>query len=218
MFTILLGKHSISHQFPSAILEGSHNTTNTSLHRAGATTLRRAAVKTILSNGYLDIIKGNEGEIRTVYGIDGHGTIQQRGVDSSSELDVSQKAELVRKLAAREKDVVVMTGETDYLSDGQHTFRIDNGHVYLEMVTGTGCVLGTTISAFVAAFPQDKLAATVAALLHFEIAAERAAERKDVQGPGTFVPAFLDELFKIRKETGESKLGWLKSAKLTRLS
>ncbi|KAK3340531.1 Hydroxyethylthiazole kinase family-domain-containing protein [Neurospora tetraspora] len=181
---------------------------------AGATTLRRATVKTILSHGYLDVIKGNEGEIRTVYGIDGHDTVQQRGVDSSSELDVSQKAELVRNLALREKNVVVMTGEADYISDGQHTFRIDNGHVYLEMVTGTGCVLGTVISAFVTAYPNDKLVATVAALMHFEIAAERAAERRDVQGPGTFVPAFLDELFKIRRETGEGKLGWLKSAKL----
>ncbi|KAL0473417.1 Hydroxyethylthiazole kinase family domain-containing protein [Neurospora intermedia] len=185
---------------------------------AGATTLRRSAVKTILSHGYLDIIKGNEGEIRTVYGIYERETFQQRGVDSSAELEVSQKAELVRQLALREKNVVVMTGEIDYLSDGQHTFRIDNGHAYLEMVTGTGCVLGTTISAFVAAYPNDKLAATVVALLHFEIAAERAAERRDVQGPGTFVPAFLDELFKIRRETGQGRMGWLKSAKLTRLS
>ena len=40
--------------------------------------------------------------------------------------------------------------------------------------------------------------ATLAGVLMFEIAAERAAVREDVKGPGTFVPALLDELYLIR--------------------
>ncbi|KAK0621378.1 Hydroxyethylthiazole kinase family-domain-containing protein [Bombardia bombarda] len=179
---------------------------------AGATAVRRAAVKTIMSNGYLDVIKGNEGEINTVFGDDG---TQQRGVDSSNALDATQKAKLALKLAYREKNVVVMTGQTDFVSDHERTFTIQNGHQYLSMVTGTGCVLGTAISAAVAVYPDDKLAATIAAMLHFEIAAELAAERPDVQGPGTFVPAFIDELHKIRQAAARDDTAWLKRAKLT---
>ncbi|KAK4137378.1 TMP-TENI-domain-containing protein [Trichocladium antarcticum] len=181
---------------------------------AGATSIRRAAVKTILSSAYLDVIKGNEGEIKTVFGDDGGGEQQhqQRGVDSTSTLDAPQKARLVRDLAAREKNVVVMTGATDFVSDGARTFAVDNGCEYLGVVTGTGCTLGTAISAAVASRPADRLVAVIAAVLHFEIAAELAAERPEVRGPGTFVPAFLDELFRIRQATARGDLAWLARA------
>ena len=180
-------------------------------HSAGATSIRREAVKTILATGYLDVIKGNEGEIKTVFG---SSQEQQRGVDSSSTLDASQKAALVRALAAREKNVVVMTGKTDYVSDGVRTFAIDNGHEYLGLVTGTGCTLGTTISAAIASRQTDRLVAVIAAILHFEIAAELASSRPEVRGPGTFVPAFLDELFGIRQAAARGDVSWLARAKV----
>ncbi|KAL0931653.1 hydroxyethylthiazole kinase [Colletotrichum truncatum] len=179
---------------------------------AGATSIRKSAVKTILAGGYLDLIKGNEGEIATVYG---QALLeQQKGVDSSSTLTHDQKAKLVRDLAARERNVVLMTGKTDYVSDGVRTFAVENGHELLGQVTGTGCVLGTTVSAMLAAWSDDKLLAVVAGLLHFEIAAEWAAVRQDVQGPGTFVPAFIDELARIRRLTVQGDLKWLSAAKV----
>ncbi|KAI3549490.1 hydroxyethylthiazole kinase [Colletotrichum abscissum] len=180
---------------------------------AGATSIRRNAVKTILAGGYLDLIKGNEGEIKTVWG---EGALeQQKGVDSSSTLTPAQKAKLVRDLARRERNVVLMTGKTDYLSDGQRTLAVDNGHELLGQITGTGCVLGTTVSAMLAAWAdEDKLLAVLAGLLHFEIAAERAAVRADVQGPGTFVPAFIDELARVRRVTVEGDLTWLQGVKV----
>ena len=93
---------------------------------AGATQLRRDAVKTLMAAGYFDVIKGNEGEIQTVAGESG---VQQRGVDSgSSTLGEADRARLVKRLAARERNVVLMSGATDYLSDGERTFGISNGH------------------------------------------------------------------------------------------
>ncbi|KAK4178462.1 putative thiamine biosynthetic bifunctional enzyme [Triangularia setosa] len=179
---------------------------------AGATSLRREAVKSILSNGYLDVIKGNEGEIKTVWGaVDGE---QQKGVDSSDSLTPEDKLDLVVKLARREQNVVVMTGKTDYVSDGYWTATIANGHEYLGLVTGTGCTLGTAISVALAAYhKEDKLWAVVTAMLHFEIAAEIAAEREDVKGPGTFISAFLDELYNIRIATVNGDVKWLERAK-----
>lgn len=164
----------------------------------------------MLATGKFTVIKGNEGEISTVNG----ATIQQKGVDSVSALSFEQRASLVRSLARREKTVILLTGATDLVSDGTRTFRVDNGHELLGNVTGTGCTLGTTVSAMVAAYPQDALLATLAGVVMFGVAAERAMERADVKGPGTFVPAFIDELYAIRKATADADLRWLVAAKV----
>jgi len=177
---------------------------------AGATTQRRDAVKKLLAGGYFDLIKGNEGEIKTVAGTS--GAEQQKGVDSgpsSSTLD--EKIAIVKALASRERNVALMTGVTDILSDGHRTVIIKNGHNYLGNITGSGCTLGTTIAAFLAVHTEDKFVAALTGILIFEIAAERAAVREDVKGPGTFIPAFLDELYAIREgNAGE----WWTAAKV----
>jgi thiamine-phosphate diphosphorylase/hydroxyethylthiazole kinase len=167
---------------------------------AGATSVRRSALAHLLGAGYFDLIKGNESEILAVARASGYKleglSQQQRGVDSGAQLfSLPQRAHIVAMLAARERTVVLMTGATDVVSDGARTYAVANGHEYLARITGSGCTLGTTLSAYLAAYREDKLLAAVAGLLHYEIAAEVAARREDVRGPGTFVPAFLDELW-----------------------
>jgi thiamine-phosphate diphosphorylase/hydroxyethylthiazole kinase len=177
---------------------------------AGATQIRRSAVATLMSTSYFDLIKGNEQEILAVARASGFtltSSTQQRGVDSGDALfDIKQRAYIVSHLAARERNVVLMTGATDIISDGQRTYAVSNGHEYLGRITGSGCTLGTTLSIYIAANPQDKLLAAVAGLLHYEIAAEWAAVREDVRGPGTFVPAFIDELYRFGEELKEEKV------------
>ena len=183
---------------------------------AGATAVRRQSVKTLMENGYFDLIKGNENEIVTVFG---ESVVQQKGVDAgASTTDESAKVQLVRKLAARERNVVLMTGKTDYLSDGERTYAIRNGHHYLANITGSGCTLGTTIAAFLAVHKEDKLLAALAGILMYEIAAEQAGRRKDVMGPGTFVPAFLDQLHSIAQSASEEDSLWLHAAKVEKLN
>ena len=183
---------------------------------AGATAVRRQAVRTLMENGYFDLIKGNENEIATVLG---ESMVQQKGVDTgASTTDESAKVHLVKKLAARERNVVLMTGKTDYLSDGERTYAIKNGHHYLGNITGSGCTLGTTIAAFLAVHREDRLLAALAGILMYEIAAEQAGRREDVKGPGTFVPAFLDQLYKIAQSALEEDSEWLRAAKVEKLS
>ena len=159
---------------------------------AGATAVRRQSVKLLMGSGYFDLIKGNENEIATVLG---ESMVQQKGVDTgASTTDESAKVLLVKKLAARERNVILMTGKTDYLSDGERTYAIKNGHHYLGNITGSGCTLGTTIAAFLAVYREDKLLAALAGILMYEIAAEQAGKREAVKGPGTFVPAFLERI------------------------
>lgn len=183
---------------------------------AGATRLRRGAVQTLLANCHFEVIKGNESEIRVLLN---EVTTQQRGVDSGSSTSSSvEKAILAKKLAEQERNVVVLTGKTDYISDGARTYAVNNGHEYLSHVTGTGCVLGTTIAACVAIHQEDPLLATLSGMLMFEIASERAGRREDVKGPGTFVPAFLDELYTIAKQAQQSDAGLSADAKVEALN
>ncbi|KAH0266602.1 hypothetical protein KCU71_g19756, partial [Aureobasidium melanogenum] len=81
-------------------------------------------------------------------------------------------------------------------------------------ITGSGCTLGTTIASFLAIEREDKLLAAVTGILMYEIAAERAAKKDSVKGPGTFVPAFIDELYTIRQESAAGNGDWAKGAKI----
>jgi thiamine-phosphate diphosphorylase / hydroxyethylthiazole kinase len=180
---------------------------------AGATAVRRSAAKTILDAGQIDVIKGNRSEILAC--LPGNLDVLQRGVDSAEDDSGPDARTVMTKLAKERNAIVVMTGKEDYVTNGSQMVKIGNGHEYQAAVTGTGCCLGTTISAMVAAYPEDKFTAAMAALLHYNIAAEIAAERTDVKGPGTFVPAFLDELYNIRIATAKGDLEWFNRARVT---
>ena len=179
---------------------------------AGATEQRRQGIKDLMAGGYFDVIKGNEGEIRTAAGAQG---VKQHGVDSgASQLSLHDKVNLVRGTAARERNIVLMTGSTDVISDGERTFTISNGHEYLGEITGSGCTLGTTIASVLAVEQEDKLLAAMAGILMYEIAAERAAGGDDVKGPGTFVPALIDELYLIRRASLGGDGTWAQAARI----
>ena len=44
--------------------------------------------------------------------------------------------------------IVVLTGVTDWVSDGVTVAKWSNGHSYLGDITGSGCMTGTTIATF----------------------------------------------------------------------
>ncbi len=107
----------------------------------------------------------------------------------------------------------MLSGPTDYLSDGCTVIRLSNGHELLGQITGAGCVLGTTIATFCGAASMaasgsplgslvngDMLLATAGATLALTIAAQQAADREEVRGPGTFLPALIDELAMLTPE------------------
>jgi thiamine-phosphate diphosphorylase / hydroxyethylthiazole kinase len=109
--------------------------------------------------------------------------------------------------------IVLLSGPIDYLSDGSTVIRLSNGHELLGQITGAGCVLGTTIATFCGAASMaalrtrggslvdgDMLLATAGATLALTIAAQQAADREEVRGPGTFLPTLIDELAMLTPE------------------
>ena len=180
----------------------------------GATKLRRDAARSLLKSGHFNVIKGNEGEIKALLE-EGDEQEQQRGVDSApSSLGVQERTKLARALADREEAAVVMTGKTDIVIDNHCAYAIDNGHELLGRITGSGCTLGTVISCCLAVSSPVRVWPCIAGLMFFELAAERAARMPGVNGPGTFVPAFIDQLAAISAETINGDEEWLKSARV----
>ncbi|KKY15156.1 putative thiamine biosynthetic bifunctional [Phaeomoniella chlamydospora] len=203
----------------------------------GATALRRSAVRTLMSGSYFSVIKGNESEIQTVYNTSfslTSTTSAQKGVDSApSTTTPIEKAQLVKSLARREKSIILLTGPTDYLSDGTVVLSISNGHPYLGKITGSGCALGAVIAGFCASArdlaeksspsptsTSPYLLATLTAVLLYEIAAEYAVESGKCFGPGSFIPAFLDQLYRLTSTAEDSEadndkiIEWLDRAKV----
>lgn len=60
-----------------------------------------------------------------------------------------------------------------------------------------GCSLGSTIASCLAVCTDDKFSATLCAVVIYGLAAEHAARKDSVKGPGTFVSAFVDSLYEL---------------------
>lgn len=157
---------------------------------AGATQYRRAAVKTFLDNAYFDVVKGNESELAAVDG----STAAQKGVDNSSRQSRAERCALASRLAKRLRNIVVMTGVEDIVSDGHRIAVVRSGSKWLGEITGSGCALGSVITSCLAVATSEKFSATLAGIILYGLAAEKAARKESVLGPGTFLPAFLDSL------------------------
>ena len=156
---------------------------------AGATRYRTETAKWIIDEITVDVIKGNAGEIATLADMGG----EVRGVDSITKIG----ARAAESLADSTEAVVGMTGETDFVSDGESTYCLKNGCPMMERISGTGCMLSSVVACYAGA--NGVSAETVAsAITVFNIAAEIASVYS--KGPGTFKPALMDSLHNLKAD------------------
>jgi len=132
------------------------------------------------------LIRGNASEIMALVGSEAGG----KGPDAGD--SVADAEEAARTLASRTGGIVAVTGAADYVTDGTRARRVGGGSPLMARITATGCALTGLCGAFLAT-TEDTLDATTAALAMFAAAGERAG--RGAQGPGSFVPAFLDALY-----------------------
>ncbi|KAJ2841021.1 thiamine biosynthetic bifunctional enzyme [Coemansia erecta] len=91
-----------------------------------------------------------------------------------------------------------MTGKVDYVSDGVSTFAVYNGNKMQGCITGSGCMVGTAVGTLIHKVAHDDLlAGALAGVVAINLAAEAAASRGDVKGPGTFRAVFIDEMHNL---------------------
>lgn len=164
-----------------------------------ATAYRRAAIAKLLALKPT-IIRGNASEIIALDG----GTSTASGVDARDSVEVAAGAAV--NVAKKHATVVAVTGEVDFVTDGNQSVRISGGSHYMPMVTAMGCALTGLVGAFAAVAPASPFEATIAALACFAVAGEQAAIH--AEGPGSFSWRFLDALAALSPQilTGRQRL------------
>ena len=158
---------------------------------AGATPFRTATCHQLIEACQPTIIRGNGSEIMALT----DSQVQSKGVDSSQSSDVALLS--AKQLAKETGAVVVISGETDYITDGERVETIGNGSRMMTKVTAMGCTASALVGAFAAINP-NAFEAALHAMAVMGVAGEHAAAQAN--GPGTLQTLFLDELYNLKGE------------------
>jgi hydroxyethylthiazole kinase len=157
----------------------------------GGTKFRTEIIDKLLDEVKFAAIRANAGEIAVL----GGALEEMKSPDSTIDYN---DPEIAKAVARKYDTVVIATGKTDVITDGSQTTLCKNGHPMLQNITASGCLLTSLVGPFISVGPNPYEASiTVAAA--YGIAAERAMEV--AKGPGTFIPALLDELYSLDQET-----------------
>lgn len=159
---------------------------------AGATSYRSEVCKQIISECKPTIIRGNASEIMAL----NNANSQTKGVDSTDSSDSALDS--AKKLALETGAVVVISGQTDYITDGVNTEVVKNGDPMMSRVTGMGCTATAVVAAF-AAINANALEAATHGMAIMSICGEIAALQS--RGNGSLQMNFLDELCVLDNET-----------------
>jgi len=182
----------------------------------GASAFRKEVVEDLLSTWQASVIKGNAGELATLAQ---SKEVEARGVDSVGS-GFKEPVAFVKSLAKTERCPIILTGPTDYICDasGEIVVCVKNGHEMLGKITGSGCMVGTAVAVFCAGAAGnterqddgelvrgDMFLGAIGGVLAVTISAELAMDRTGVNGPGTFLPALLDEMSRLTPEVMKEK-------------
>ena len=179
----LLGPDALTRAAHRAVESGSPWVLNPAPPKFGEA---RVELSERLSRLQPSVIRGNG---MSLYGISPAARSESRSpgkISSEEALDVAD--ELARDSAA----VVAVTGDIDYVTDGQGLVAVVNGDPLLGRLWGIGYALSALICACCAVTP-DPYAASVHALTMMSVAGELAA--KDAQGPASYRTRLLDILY-----------------------
>ena len=169
---------------------------------AGASGLRTRSALRLLDLVRPDILRGNASEIMALAAeIRSADKISTKGVDSRNSSD--EAVDSAHALARRFGCVVSVSGERDLITDGETDLSVEGGSPLMPLVTGMGCSASAITGAYAAAC-ENRLTAAAAAMAVMASAGEKAGAA--ARGPGSFLPAFLDELYLLDPEDAASRV------------
>lgn len=152
----------------------------------GISDYRKKAVERLLQKVQFDLIRCNAGELAVI----AEEKWEPKGVDKGTgTIDIAVAA---RKVALKYQCKVIVTGETDYLTDGQEELCITGGSEFATRVTGMGCLLSAICTAALASENNQSLTSLATTLQDFKQAAEQQSNEV-----GTFAVGFMNQLQKI---------------------
>jgi len=157
----------------------------------GATSYRDISAKKIIDTCKPSVIRANASEIMAL----NKSVSSTKGVDST--IATVEAIDCAIELSRKTKSVVVISGPTDYITDGEKSLEIKNGSPLMAKVTGMGCTATAIIGAFVGV-EKDIFKATTSAMAVMAIAGEIAASQS--KGPGSLQVNFIDVLYNLSEE------------------
>src|SRR5699024_5061805 len=104
--------------------------------------------------------------------------------------------DIAKEVARKYNTDVIATAETDDITYGDTTELCQHRHPMLQNITCSGCVLTSVIAAFISVAESHHFEASIEAVSGYGLDAEKAMEK--AEGPGTFIPAFLDQLYFLK--------------------
>lgn len=155
---------------------------------AGATSGRTATALRLVELCHPTVIRGNGSEIMALV----DASVRSKGVDSSAQSH--DAIEAAKSLALSSGATVVVSGPTDYITNGKELYTVEGGDAIMTSVTAMGCTASAIVGAFVAV-ESDPMVAATAAMATMSLAGERAAAQS--KGSGSMQVAFLDEIYNL---------------------
>lgn len=169
---------------------------------AGASGLRTETALGLMEEVKFTCIRGNISEIKTL--INGCGTTKGVDADISDKVCEKNLDETVcaaKKFARDTGAVIIITGATDIVADGEKAFCIRNGHPMMSSITGTGCQLSAITAAFAAANADNVLTAAAAAVCAMGYCGEKAMQRmSEDDGNSSYRNYIIDAMYRLTPE------------------
>ncbi|MBI2713860.1 MAG: hydroxyethylthiazole kinase [Rhizobiales bacterium] len=156
-------------------------------------TARRGKVPWVLDPVFVDRSAPRAGFARVLIGRGPH-VLRLNRAEFSALADSAATPDALVAYAGDKNLTVGLSGETDWVADGERFATIANGHALMAKVTAMGCAGSALVAAALAVEP-DTWSATAAALIIVGVAGEVAAAR--AAGPGSFAVAIVDALYNL---------------------
>lgn len=165
----------------------------------GAVKYRLQTATELFTEFHPDIIRGNAGEIAALAGIDWAA----KGIDAGE--GDGDLAEVAKACANKLDCVGILSGPTDYISDGQQVVKVLNGTPLFQLHVGSGDMLSSIVGAF-AGVSGNLFEAAQTACAVFATTGEIVAAQLDKPRPGTFAIQLMDELSLVTRNEIEQRL------------
>ena len=167
----------------------------------GSSAMRRNAARQLLEKVRFAAIRANATEVATL----ACGTAAHRGVDADMEKTqmhvVSQNARL---LSQETGAIVIVTGDTDIVTDGNTTYCVYNGHPMMKTVTGSGCQLSALLGAYITSNPERPLRAALAGVCAMGLCGEIAHDRLGaLDGNASYRHYIIDAVYHLTPDALE---------------
>ena len=165
----------------------------------GATSYRTEAISKLFDSLNITIVKGNSAEIGKL----NNERVEVRGVDSIT--GAADPRQTVYELAKKRKGktIVALSGQIDYVCDGNQVVLVKNQSERLGQLTGMGCTVSALMACF-AGVTDNYLVAAVGGFAVMGVCAELADQ--NISGAASFQVALFDHFSKLTGSVLEQRM------------